>query len=160
MFRKIVGSVLLNALLSCTAFAQVVSPPRVEVQEEGASQGRVRTLNCAGASLTCTVSGSTGTLTISGGAASNVVEVSFTVTDDVVGLIYTTTVTGQSWVTSTSKIICSPFADGSGSTPIELAFASGQMATVSNRVVSTGFDLTLFNPYGAAGTFKFHCTGA
>lgn len=153
---------LLIALLGSDVSAQQFgfqSAPGVTLQDEGTDQGRALKLNCVGAGISCSVSASTGTLTVAGGSA-NFLEASLTVSDTSAGGVYTVTVTGQAWVTSSSKIVCSVFADGTGSTPIEIVFVSGQTWIVTNRVAGTGFDLTLYNPYGATGTFKAHCTGA
>jgi azurin len=142
------------------AAAQVSVPPRVIIQDEGTLQGTARILNCVGAGLTCAVSGTTATFTAAGGGgSSNVVAVTITITDNVVGLVYTAAVTGQAWVTAASIIACGVFADGSGSTPVELVAASGAHVVAHTRVVATGFSVSLYNPNGVKGTFLAHCTG-
>lgn len=76
------------------------------------------------------------------------------------GFTYRMTVTGQSWVSSTSKIVCGTFGTTADGQSIENSEAAHFTVTVSNRVAGTGFDLTVYNPHGANGTFRFHCTGA
>ena len=69
-------------------------------------------------------------------------------------------VTGQAWVTATSKVICSVFGtDADGLTP-EVIGVAGLVVTVSSLVASTGFTLNIFSPYGLDGTVRVHCTGA
>ena len=69
-------------------------------------------------------------------------------------------VTGQAWVTATSKVICSVFGtDADGLTP-EVIGIAGLVVTVSSLVASTGFTLNIFSPYGLDGTVRVHCTGA
>jgi hypothetical protein len=67
MIRLLVVALLLWA---STAFGQQI-PSTVRVTDEGATQGNVSTLNCVGAGVVCTVSGSTGTFTIAGGGGSS-----------------------------------------------------------------------------------------
>lgn len=76
------------------------------------------------------------------------------------GFVYTVTVTGQSWVTASSRILCSPFGSTTDSLTPETIAASGVQAIASNRVVGTGFDLSVYSPHGATGTYRFHCTGS
>jgi hypothetical protein len=75
-------------------------------------------------------------------------------------LIYTTTVTGQAWVTSTSKIVCSLFAVANGGTTEEMVMASGVNVGVKARVDGVGFDVWAYNPHGFSGTITVHCVGA
>lgn len=137
-----------------------VSPaPGIQLQDEGVSQGRIQILNCAGTSISCTKSGVTGTATISSSGSSNAVVVSINLGTSK-GLIFSVTVTGQAWVTATSAIACSPFGTtADGQTP-ETVVASGVQATTSAYVVGTGFNLNVYSPHGATGTYRFGCTGA
>jgi len=77
-----------------------------------------------------------------------------------VGLVYTATITGQAWVTSSSQIICNAFATSADGQTVETYPVANLQAVASNRVVGTGFDLSITNPHGAVGTFRFHCTGS
>lgn len=95
--------------------------------------------------------------TVNGG---NAVEVTVTMPADGSGWAQTV-VTGQSWVTSTSKLDCQPFNDGGDSNNTDEVYSLAAFSTTtSTRVVATGFTLTAFSPNGVTGTFKFHCTGA
>ena len=68
-------------------------------------------------------------------------------------------VTGQAWVTATSKVICAVFAtDADGLTPEAIGVA-GLVVTVSSLVASTGFTVNIFSPYGLDGTVRVHCAG-
>lgn len=94
-----------------------------------------------------------------GGGSANVVEVSIDF-GTALSSLQTVTVTGQTWVTSTSVILCSPFATDADGQTVENYFVTNFSPVASNRVVGTGFDLTVLNPTSAAGIFRFHCTGA
>lgn len=74
-------------------------------------------------------------------------------------LIYTTTVTGQPWVRSTSKIVCAPFAVANAGTTEEMVMASGVTVGAKNRVSGVGFDVWAYNPNGMTGTLTVHCVG-
>jgi hypothetical protein len=155
--------IILAVLLGASAWAQLIPGNFVEIQDEGTIQGRVRALNCTGAGVVCSVSGITGTLDVSGGGggggSANIVEVSINLGTDM-GWYYTTTVTGQAWVSGTSVIACSMFGTtADGQTPETIAVA-GIIPTVANRVAGTGFDLSIYNPHGATGLVRAHCTGA
>lgn len=113
----------------------------------------------AGKAVTYTVSSNSwGCNTIASGAG-NLVEVSIDLGASG-GTVYTTTVTGQSWVTTSSVITCSPFATSADGQTVETYFAAHFTVAPSNRVAGTGFDLTVFSPHGATGTFRVHCSGA
>lgn len=128
------------------------------IQDEGSSLTAQTTLNFTGAGVSCADGGTKTNCTIAGGSGSaNVVEVSVTVTD--FGL-YSTTVTGQTWVTGTSVIACSPFGTSADGGTVELAAIADLQPTVGNLVAGTGFDLFVNNINGASGTYRFHCTGA
>ena len=129
------------------------------LQDEGTTQGAISTLNCTGAGVTCSRVGAVGTLNAGGGAGSSngvVVSISLGTSG---GLIFTTTVTGQAWVTATSAIACSPFGTVSDGLTPETVMAAGVQAVTSAYVVGTGFNLTVYSPHGATGTYRFGCTG-
>ena len=94
--------------------------------------------------------------TISSGSG-NFLEVSIAMTD---AGFYSSTVTGQAWVTGTSNILCTPFGTTADGGSPELTAAASFAASVSDRVAGTGFKLNVMNPYGAGVTFRFHCSGA
>lgn len=76
------------------------------------------------------------------------------------GLVYTTTVTGQAWVTASSSISCTPLAVSTDGLTVETVYAAGVSVVASNRVAGTGFDMTVYSPHGATGTMRFMCLGA
>lgn len=142
---------------------------RVTVRRNtGADVGTRRRLNfIEGTNVTLTVADDAGseevdvTINSAGGGpgSANVAEVSLSL-GTAMGLYYSTTVTGQAWVTGTSVIVCSMFGTtADGQTPETIAVA-GLIPTVSDRVVGTGFNLNVMNPNGATGTIRAHCTGA
>jgi hypothetical protein len=156
--------ILVVVLFVTQAYAQggpgVGPAPGVGLNDEGVVQGRVQILNCTGAGITCSKTGVTGTLNVAGGAGSaNVVVVSINLGTGG-GLIYTTTVIGQAWVTATSAIACSPFGTTADGLTPETVMAAGVQAVTSAYVVGTGFNLSVYSPHGATGTYRFGCTGA
>lgn len=155
--------ILAIILYTSEALAQGVGPaPGIQLNDEGISQGRIQTLNCVGAGVVCTKSGVTGIATIAGGGgagSANVVEVSVPLGASG-GLIFSTTVVGQAWVTATSTIVCSPLGVVTDGQTVETVAASGVQAVVSNRVVATGFNVNVYSPHGATGVYRFGCTGA
>src|SRR3990167_2869475 len=57
---------------STSASAQHQTQPPLGLQDEGGTEAKpVFTLDCVGAGIACTQSGTTGTLTVSGGSAGN-----------------------------------------------------------------------------------------
>lgn len=60
---------LLILLLPQVVFAQLTPGSGIELQDEGASQGRIRTLNCTGSGVACSVVGTVGTIDGSGGGS-------------------------------------------------------------------------------------------
>lgn len=143
-----------------TAQAQVSAPIKVEVRDEGASQGRVGAINCTGSGITCSVSGDTATFNAAGGGggSGNGLEVSINLGTSM-GTVFSVTVTGQSWVTTSSFIACTPIAVTTDGQTVETYYAANFELVASNRVAATGFDLTVFSPYGATGIFRFNCLG-
>lgn len=150
--------IVLALLLPTTAIAQVSAPTTVDTRDEGTSQGRARAINCVGAGITCTAAAGVATLTVGGGSGGNFLEVSINLGTSG-GLVFSVTVTGQAWVTATSNIVCTPFATSADGLTVETVYASGVQAAVSTRVIGTGFDLGIYSPHGATGTYRFHCTG-
>lgn len=149
---------LLFSLLPAVAFAQVSPPTRVDVQDEGSSQGRVRALNCVGSGIACTVSGSTGTLTVSGGSGSNSVEKSIALTS-LQPNPAVATVTGATWVGASSIIVCGVLGTTADGLTPETINAAKLGISVENRVAGTGFDIRVENFYGLEGTIRIHCIG-
>lgn len=92
-----------------------------------------------------------------GGGGGNFVEVSMALTDSGV---YSQAVTGQSWVTSGSLIVCSPFGTTADGLTPEAVALSGLELSVSDRVAGVGFTLYVLSPRGLAGTVRIHCTGS
>ena len=157
----LVGFLFLGSLVFSQEASGLKPATTVLLQDEGVNQGRIKTLNCTGSGVSCSASGIVGTLNSSGGGGGgNFLAATITITDNVVGLIYTVTITGQAWVGASSIIICSPFAIANGGTTLEMGLTSGINVITSNRVAGVGFDLSIYNPHGAQGTFTFHCTGA
>lgn len=72
----------------------------------------------------------------------------------------TVTVTGETWVTASSRIVCQPQATDADGQTVENYLVTPFHPTVSALVEGDGFDLTVLNPTSAAGVFRFSCTGA
>jgi hypothetical protein len=82
-----------------------VSPaPGIQLQDEGTGQGRITILNCVGAGVACTKSGTTGTATIAGGSGSfalTQIEIDFGSNGQ---FVHIETITDAA-VTATSKLV-------------------------------------------------------
>jgi hypothetical protein len=73
-----------------------------------------------------------------------------------------TTVTGQAWVTATSKILCAPtlLATTDRAEGAEDILLEDIDVAAHTRVASTGFTVTAHAGQGRTyGKFIFHCTG-
>jgi hypothetical protein len=77
--------------------------------------------------------------------------------------VASTVVTGQAWVTATSKIVCAPtmLATANRDEGAEDAIIEGLVAAVHSRVASTGFTVSVYanSTHGTTGVYKIHCTG-
>ncbi len=72
---------------------------------------------------------------------------------------FTTTVTGATWVTTSSKITCEVLGTTADNLTPETITAAQLQVTIANRVLATGFDLQVFNPNGLDGVIRVHCIG-
>lgn len=147
-------------VFACNTFS--TSSGYATVQDEGSSLTQRATLNFIGAVSCVDNSGSSRTdCTVSGGSA-NVAEV--TVAFGSGATTASTVVTGQTWVTTTSKILCVPtlLAASGRSEGAEDAVIEGLSGAVHTRVLATGFTLTASKPGPGElyGSFVFHCTGS
>jgi hypothetical protein len=153
----------MNMAAAAWLFFQVANPYRIDLRDEGTSQGRISALNCTGAGVSCSVAAGVGTLNAAGGAGSaNVVqvEVDFGAAGDTTA---SAVVTGQAWVSGTSVIVCSPtmFATADRDDGDEDAIVEGLTVGAHTRVAGTGFTVVAHPEMGKAyGKFKVHCTGA
>lgn len=93
-----------------------------------------------------------------GGGSGNFAEVSIALTS--AGFAFSQAVTGQTWVSGTSKILCQPQATTADGLTIETYQSAGLEVVVGSLVAGTGFTIYVANPRGASGTFRFSCTGA
>jgi hypothetical protein len=100
---------------------------------------------------------------LGGGASPNYVEVDVDFGSPETDDLATTVVTGQAWVTATSKITCAPtmLATSSREEGMEDAVIEGLVVGVHTRVVGTGFTVTAAStaPLGTTGIYKIHCIG-
>lgn len=96
------------------------------------------------------------------GGSSNVVEV--TVAFGAGQTSASTVVTGEAWVTETSKILCVPtlLAASGRAEGAEDAVIEGVVGAVHTRAAGVGFTLTAGKPGPGLlyGSFVFHCTGS
>jgi hypothetical protein len=130
------------------------------IQDEGASLTQRSTLNFIGSAVTCTDTGSRTDCTITGGGGgANTVEYSATFGTTATAGLYTFTVTGQSWVTTSSIIVCQPLGTTADGLTAEAIALAELRPIVLNRIAGTGFSLLIYNPHGLAGTVRIHCLG-
>ena len=99
-----------------------------------------------------------GTTLNAASGSGNFVEVSLSMTGG--AGYYFTAVTGQAWVSSSSKINCTPFGTTvDGLTPEQVSVANLSIS-VNTLIVGTGFTLSVYNPTGSDGTHRFNCSGS
>lgn len=135
----------------------------VLLQDEGAAQGRVKTLNFTGAGVSCSASGIVGTCNVSGGGGGSANTVSATVDFGAGNTEATVVVTGQAWVSSSSVIVCAPtlMATSDRTDGMEDAAIEGLVVAPYARVAGTGFSILAHPMQGrAVGKYLIHCTGA
>ena len=72
---------------------------------------------------------------------------------------YSLTVTGQSWITSTSRIVCQPAATSADGQTVETYAVAQFDPVVSTVVAGTGFTLHVYTPVDVTGVFRFNCVG-
>jgi len=75
------------------------------------------------------------------------------------GDIARTTVTGQSWVTSGSVILCNPFGGATADHGPDDVIVEGLVAYAENLVPGVGFDVVVYAPQNSWGKFLVNVTG-
>lgn len=134
--------------------------PGVQIQDEGTSAGQITKLNCVGAGVTCARSGTTGTMTISGGAGNfGVFTVSFGSSADSWYDSDVTTVTAA-WVGASSAILLTPKCSVlNGNNTADNCRVSGLSCTVVAVVNGVSFDVACHAPFTASGVYSISYTG-
>jgi len=118
-------ALILLAFLASPAWAQVTNPARIDVQEEGVSQGRVGRINCVGSALLCSVAGGVGTFTVSAPTLSGTND--FTGTNNLTSTVkvyQTSTHTGNNWLGLSHDGTNSVVGNGAGDLVFQLANAN------------------------------------
>lgn len=158
-------SKLLFVVFSLVPALAIAQPERmgVLIQDEATPRKFAHTLKFTGTPITCTVTGGIATcdIVVNSGAGNFVAtEVDFGAHP---GNYHTNkVVTGQTWVTSNSTIVCNvtDFATADRADGSEEAAIENLTIAVRNRVASTGFTIDASVPRGRAqGKFAVHCTG-
>ena len=72
----------------------------------------------------------------------------------------TTTVTGQAWVTASSRILVSASGESTADHDPEDALIEGVTAIATNLVAGVGFDVIAHSPDGSSGTYRLWAVGA
>ena len=149
-------------LSAAVASAGGVTYPPKQVADEGTTLVLRPTLNFAGAGVTCVDDTTRTTCTIpggGGGGGANTVEYSASFGTTATAGLYSFTVTGQAWVTTSSIIVCQPLGTAADGLTAETIALAELRPIVTNRIASTGFNLLIYNPHGLAGTVRIHCLG-
>lgn len=108
-------------------------------------------LTCNGTTCSCaTPSGG-------GGGSANTFEASVALSG---AGVYSQTVTGLAWVTSSTSIACTALGTTADGLTPEVISVAGLVITYSDRVAGTGVTLRVANPHGLTGTVRIECTGA
>lgn len=148
--------------MSFILLALLAQEPQLLYFQDGGYVGKFSRLNFNGTELAChTGPGaamvSCGPVAAGGGGGANVVEASVVLTGSGV---FRTTVTGETWVKTTSKIVCAVLGTtADGLTPEAIAMAQLGV-TIQDRVNGTGFTINVTNTIGLVGTVRVQCTGA
>lgn len=142
---------------SCSA---VVTQAYTTVEDEGSGLTQRSTVNFTGSGVSCADSGGKTVCTVSGGGGGggNWLEQSIALSGG--SGFFQQVVTGQTWVTASSTIVCGVLGTTADSLTPEVIGVAGLVVTVSDRVAGTGFTINVFSPYGLDGTVRVHCTGA
>lgn len=69
------------------------------------------------------------------------------------------TVTGQSWVTVSSVILCNPFGGATPDHSPDDAIVEGLVAYAENIVAGVGFDVVAYAPQNTWGRYLINVTG-
>lgn len=72
----------------------------------------------------------------------------------------TTTVTGQAWVTASSRILVTAGGEATADHDPEDALIEGVTAIATNIVAGVGFDVIAHSPDGSSGTYRLWAVGA
>ena len=72
---------------------------------------------------------------------------------------YIVTSTGQTWVTSSSAVVCGPVASDDAGLTAEAVAVGNLQTSVGSVVPGVGFDLVVFSPNGLEGLVQFQCIG-
>jgi hypothetical protein len=111
--------------------------PGITLQEEGANQGRVQTLNCIGSSIACAKSGVTGTITITGGGSGY-----STIEDEGTPQTQRATVNftgaGISCTDSGGKTVCTASGGGGSANTVSVTIDFGASGASHVKTVVTG----------------------
>lgn len=70
-----------------------------------------------------------------------------------------TVVTGQTWLKSTSHILCQPLAVNTDGQTVGTYLAAQLIVSVSDIVADRSFQVHVTNPNGATGVFRIQCIG-
>ncbi len=95
----------------------------------------------------------------SGGGNYLQVEVDFGFSAGNEGDIARVTVTGQSWVTAGSVILCNPFGGATADHSPDDAIVEGLVAYAENVVAGVGFDVVVYAPQNSWGKYLVNVTG-
>jgi hypothetical protein len=94
-----------------------------------------------------------------GGSVLIQVEVDFGFASGNEGDIARTTVTGETWVSPTSVIVCNPFAGPTPDHSGDEVIAEGLVAYAENLVTGVGFDVVAYAPSGTWGRYFINVIG-
>jgi hypothetical protein len=131
------------------------------VQQSGSSMPFEPAINFTGSSVSCVddPANSRITCTVSGGAGSaNVFETSVVLANT--PGFYPVTVTGLGWVTTATKLACTPYGTTADGLTAEAIAVGNLGVTWSTPVAGVGVTVNVYSPRGLTGTVRIQCSGA
>ena len=112
----------------------------------------------AGTGITLTDGGAGGNLTIASSGGGNTATAIVDFGSGKGDYSASTVVTGQTWVTSSSKILTSVI-DYGGENTAEDASVEGLTITIGDLIAGTGFTVYAASPFGSVGKYQIACMG-
>ena len=84
----------------------------------------------------------------------------FLVENGIEDVFTSTVITGQSWVTTNSKIVATLFGEDVGNRSAEDGILEEIKLSITNLVPGVGFTVMAYAPNNTSGNYKINCIGS